>query len=62
MNTHNNSLFAGVRGTARLNLLRLHRLMEFERIFSEYLEGKATATQVKARAKKMLEIGLPRLK
>lgn len=43
-------------------MLRLHRLAEFERVFSLYLEGKVPASLVAARAKKMLEVGLPKLK
>ncbi len=51
-----------LRGGIRLSVLRLHRLEEFERVFSLYLEGKAPATLVKIRAKKMLEVGLPMLR
>ncbi len=47
---------------ARVNLLKMHRLLEFEETFSLYIEGKATSAQVKIRAEKMLEIGLPKLK
>jgi hypothetical protein len=42
--------------------VRLHRLLEFETTFSAYLEGKATAAQVKYRGDLMLKVGLPRLK
>ncbi len=51
--------FAGARGRGRLRLLQCHRLVEFERVFSLYLEGKTDAGHVKARAKAMLEAGLP---
>lgn len=55
-------IVTGVKGGARLQILRLHRLLEFEKAFSAYLEGKTSAAHVMARAKKMLEVGLPRLK
>lgn len=48
-----------IQGPERLALLRLHRLIEFDRVFSAYLEGHATAQEVKERAKKMLAVGLP---
>lgn len=51
-----------VQGGMRLALLKIHRLLEFQDTFDKYLEGKATAAQVKDRAEKMLEIGLPRLR
>ena len=47
---------------ARLNLLRMHRLLQFEQTFDKYLAGEVPASYVTARAKAMLEIGLPRLK
>ena len=49
-----------VTGPARLKILQLHRLIEFERVFTAYLEGKTTSEHVTARVKKMLEVGLPR--
>ena len=52
----------GVSDKAALRLIQLHRLLEFERVFTLYLEGKTSAAHVKARAAKMLEVGLPRLK
>ena len=52
----------GRKGEAKLQVIRLHRLLEFERVFTLYLEGKTNADHVTARAKKMLEVGLPRLK
>ena len=52
----------GARGKQKLEIVKLHRLLEFETTFSAYLEGKATAAQVKARADMMLACGLPRLK
>ena len=48
-----------VRGNGRLRLVQAHRLVEFSRVFDEYLAGKATAAEVKARATKMLQVGLP---
>lgn len=50
------------RDRGKLKLVQIHRLLEFEKVFSDYLEGKATAAQVVARAKKMLAVGLPQLK
>ena len=59
----NSGIAPGVKNSrARLQILRLHRLLEFERVFTLYLEGKTGADHVTARAKKMLEVGLPRLK
>ena len=58
----NSTIAPGVKGRARLQILRLHRLLEFERVFTLYLEGKTSADYVTARAKKMLDVGLPRLK
>ena len=49
-----------IKGRLRLKRLRIHRLLEFQRAFDLYLEGMADADYVKARAKKMLEVGLPR--
>ena len=40
----------------------MHRLLEFEKAFDAYLEGKVNADFVRERAKKMLQIGLPRFK
>jgi len=48
-----------IRGPARLKVLQLHRLLEFERVYTRYMEGKTTASHVKARATKMLAVGLP---
>ncbi len=50
------------RGGARYQLLKLHRLLEFEKVFSLYLQGKTTSSHVRQRARKMLEVGLPRLR
>lgn len=55
-------VLTGVRGRQRLPILQLHRLLEFQKTFDLYLEGKATATQVRLRASKMLQCGLPRLR
>jgi hypothetical protein len=54
--------FNGLRGKQRLEIVQLHRLLEFDEIFGLYLEGKATAEQVKPCADKMLEVGLPKLR
>ena len=51
-----------IRGGARLQLLKLHRLIEFEQTFTRYLEGWATTAQVQYRAKLMLKCGLPKLR
>jgi len=56
------SQFKGLRGSQRLEIVQLHRLLEFDEVFGLYLEGKATAEQVKRRADKMLEVGLPKLR
>ena len=47
---------------AKLQNIKLHRLLEFERVFTAYLEDKASAEHVTARARKILKVGLPRLK
>lgn len=47
------------RRVSKLRLVQIHRLVEFEKVFSEYLSGGATADQVKERARKMLAVGLP---
>ncbi len=50
------------KGRARQGALQLHRLYEFEKAFNEYLIGRCPASMVKARAEKMLQVGLPRLR
>ena len=53
-------LFRGVKnGRARLTLLRVHRLLEFEKAFDAYLRGECTAAYLSERARKMLACGLP---
>ena len=52
----------GIKGDARLPLLRLHRLREFQKSFNAYLAGRGSAAQVKRRAELMLQSGLPRLR
>jgi hypothetical protein len=53
-------LLTGIKkGRGRVKLLQYHRLYEFERTFTAYLEGQATAAEVKRRADLMLKIGLP---
>ena len=56
------NIATGSRDRGKLRLMQLHRLLEFEKSFTLYLEGKVSAARVAARAKKMLEVGLPRLK
>jgi hypothetical protein len=56
------SQFEGLRGSQRFEIVQLHRLLEFDEVFGLYLEGKATAEQVKRCADKMLAVGLPRLR
>ena len=55
-------MFSHLHGQARKQALRLHRLMMFEESFDAYLAGKVPGTVVTARAKKMLQSGLPRLR
>jgi len=50
----------GIRGKQRTEVLRLHRLFEFERV-DLYLKGEASSALLTARAHKMLECGLPRI-
>ena len=52
----------GFKGNQKLEIVKLHRLLEFERVFSLYMEGRASAQQVKYRADKMLAVGLPHLR
>ena len=47
---------------ARLNLLRMHRFLQFEHTFDKYLAGEVPAAYFTARAKAMLSAGLPRLR
>lgn len=49
----------GARGAVRLGLVRLHRLAEFARVFTMYLDGKAEADEVVMRFNKLLAVGLP---
>jgi len=51
-----------LRGPARRELLKAHRLIEFEKTLDAYFIGHANADDVKRRARKMLEVGLPILK
>ena len=53
------SVVRQVRVRRRLLWVQVHRLSVFERTFSAYLRGEATAGQVAMRAKKFLEVGLP---
>jgi len=53
-------LFRGVKNKkARVTLLRIHRLLEFQQAFDEYLAGRCPAAHVTERARKMLAVGLP---
>ena len=52
----------GLSSRAAVNVLRLHRLTQFQETFTRYLAGECTAAYVTLRARKMLECGLPRLK
>lgn len=52
----------GLTSRAAINVLRLHRLTQFQETFNKYLAGEVSAVYVKIRAKKMLAIGLPKLK
>lgn len=56
------AIFTGLSGPGRIELLKLHRLIEFQKVFDAYLAGRASSSQVKARAEKLLAVGLPRLK
>jgi hypothetical protein len=51
----------GYHGQDKLMILRLHRLLAFQEVWDKYLKGDSeiSAIQVKDRAKKMLEVGLP---
>jgi hypothetical protein len=50
-------LFRGVKkGKARLTLLRMHRLPEFQNAFDAYLRGECTAVYLSDQAKKMLAL------
>lgn len=59
MNEVEQGIAPGAHGRARLRLVQMHRLIMFEEVFSDYLEGKATAERVRERARKMLAVGLP---
>ncbi|MDD5702929.1 MAG: hypothetical protein PHU23_12870 [Dehalococcoidales bacterium] len=49
----------GIQGPIRLRIIKYHRLYQFILAFDAYLAGRCAAKVVKARARKMLEIGLP---
>jgi hypothetical protein len=55
-------MFTGLKGNYRRAALKLHRLAEFDLAWDAYLSGRVSAVFVTYRAKKMLEVGLPRLK
>jgi hypothetical protein len=56
------SLTGHLSNAAAKRILQLHRLLAFEETFSKFLAGRATAEEVKVRARKMLASGLPKLK
>ena len=58
----NKAMFTGLKGNHRRAALKLHRLAEFDLAWDAYLSGRVSAVFVTYRAKKMLEVGLPRLK
>jgi len=58
----NGFIFTGLKGNRRRVALKLHRLAEFDLAWDAYLNGRVSAVFVTYRAKKMLEVGLPRLK
>ena len=51
-----------LKGKKAIRLLQMHRLIAFQKVFDAFLEGKLPAAVVITRAKKMREIGLPKLK
>jgi len=44
---------SGIRGSGRKGFIQAHRLVTFNRIFDQYLEGKATCGDVQAKAMKL---------
>jgi len=54
-------IVSNFQGQGRKRLMQMHRLLEFQRAFDGYLAGRVSMAYVTARAKKMLEIGLPKL-
>ena len=52
----------GIRGKQRMEVLRLHRLYEFQRVWDLYLQGKTDAAHVTRRARLMLKARLPHLR
>ena len=49
-------------GKQRMEVLRLHRLYEFQRVWDLYLQGKTDAAHVTRRARLMLKARLPHLR
>jgi len=47
------SIASGIKGSARLELLRSHRLGAFYEVFNRYCDGKAACGDVQVRAYKM---------
>lgn len=61
--TKRTPVLGNIKGSrARLNLLRMHRLLQFEETYDKYLAGQVPASYVASRAREMLKIGLPKLK
>ena len=58
----NSGQFKSLRGCRRRELLQLHRLTMFMLAFDAYLAGRVGPEVVRARARKMLAIGLPKFK
>ena len=56
------SIARGTKGRVKLQIVRIHRLLEFEKAFNRYLAGDCSADFVTYRARKMLEVGLPQLR
>ena len=52
-------IFGRGRGKGRKTLLQYHRLYEFERAFDKYLIGECDSEYLAARAKLMLQAGIP---
>jgi len=50
------SITKGVRGQARVELLRNHRLTEFTRVFGQYIDGRASIDDVRVRALKLKQM------
>ncbi|MDD5701315.1 MAG: hypothetical protein PHU23_04605 [Dehalococcoidales bacterium] len=56
-----NGQFRGLRGQTRHELLQIHRVTIFTLALNDYLKGRISAAVLRGRAKKMIEVGLPRM-